>query len=163
MTFLGLHFVGDIPFSQVLIHPTVRDSEGRKMSKSLGNVTDPLEVMDEYGTDALRFAFLGACTLGQDISFAIDRVEGARRFCNKLWNAARFAMQSFTDEIPAIPTQLALPERWILSRLARTERDVDRALDVLRVRARGPDDLSLRVVGVLRLVSRDCEACDGRA
>ncbi len=129
MTFLGLHFVGDIPFSQVLIHPTVRDAEGRKMSKSLGNVTDPLEVMDEYGTDALRFAFLGGCTLGQDMSFAIDRVESARRFCNKLWNAARFAMQSFSTDVPEIPSDLGLPERWILSRLARTQAEVDKALD----------------------------------
>ncbi len=131
MIFLGLHFVGEVPFKQVFIHPMVRDAEGRKMSKSLGNTIDPLDVMDEFGTDATRFAFLGACSLGLDISFAPDRIEGARRFCNKLWNASRFVLGSdlWGDEAPGEPdNDLALPERWILSRLARTQSSFDQAI-----------------------------------
>ena len=131
MVFLGLHFVGDIPFSQVFIHPMVRDAEGRKMSKSVGNVIDPLDVMEEFGTDATRFAFLGACSLTLDISFARDRVEGARRFCNKLWNASRFVLGTglWTDTAPEQPAQLGIPEKWILSRFAQTLSQYDAAID----------------------------------
>ena len=133
MIFLGLHFVGDIPFERVFIHPMVRDPHGKKMSKSVGNTIDPLDVMEEFGTDATRFGFLGACSLGLDISFAPDRMEGARRFCNKLWNASRFVLSSDLWDgkapSPAPTDDLGLPERWILSRLARTQAEVDRAIE----------------------------------
>jgi valyl-tRNA synthetase len=130
MVFLGLHFAGDVPFRDVLIHPTVRDREGKPMSKSLGNVIDPVDVIDQYGTDALRFGLLQACVFGQDMSYADDRMEGARRFCNKLWNACRFVVQHINADTPEVPTgDIGLPERWILSRLAQTEAEVDRALD----------------------------------
>jgi valyl-tRNA synthetase len=130
MIFLGLHFVGDIPFEKIFIHPMVRDEHGRKMSKSVGNVIDPLDVMEQYGTDATRFALLGACTLALDISFAEDRVEGARRFCNKLWNATRFVLgtRMLGDSPPSIDgVELGLPERWILSRLERTKEALEHA------------------------------------
>jgi valyl-tRNA synthetase len=129
MIFTGLHFVGDIPFHEVLVHPVVRDAQGRKMSRSLGNVIDPLDFMAEYGTDALRLSLLQGCSLGQDMSFSVERVEGARRFCNKLWNASRFALPQLMDDPGQLPSDLALPERWILSRLAKTLEDVGQAFD----------------------------------
>jgi valyl-tRNA synthetase len=133
MIFLGLHFVGDIPFERVFIHPMVRDPHGKKMSKSIGNTIDPLDVMEEFGTDATRLGFLGACSLGLDISFAPDRMEGSRRFCNKLWNASRFVLSSELWDgkapSPAPAADLGLPERWILSRLTRTQEEVDRAIE----------------------------------
>jgi valyl-tRNA synthetase len=102
------------------------------MSKSVGNVIDPLDVMEEYGTDATRLALLGACSQTLDIAFSPDRFEGARRFCNKLWNASRFVLQSdlWDDEPPSAPTgDLALPERWILSRLSTTQAAFDEAIE----------------------------------
>jgi valyl-tRNA synthetase len=127
MIFTGLHFVGDIPFRDVVIHAVVRAEDGRKMSRSLGNVIDPLEIIDEYGTDALRLWMMLGCNLGQDVSFSRERVEGSRRFCNKLWNASRFALQQL-DGVPGpLPDGPALPERWILSRFARTVTIVDDA------------------------------------
>ncbi|MEX2538300.1 MAG: valine--tRNA ligase [Actinomycetota bacterium] len=130
MIFTGLHFVGDIPFHDVVVHPVVRDAEGRKMSRSLGNVIDPLETIDQYGTDALRLSMLLGCALGQDMSFSVERVEGARRFCNKLWNAARFALLQLDAEASSPRSAEALPERWILSRLARAKRTVENANEV---------------------------------
>jgi valyl-tRNA synthetase len=130
MIFTGLHFVGDIPFHDVVIHPIVRDAQGRKMSRSTGNVIDPLETIDEYGTDALRLSMMLGCGLGQDMSFSIERVEGARRFCNKLWNASRFAFQQLDGYPGPLPEDLALPERWILSRLATTVKAINEGSDV---------------------------------
>jgi valyl-tRNA synthetase len=130
MIFTGLHFVGDIPFHDVVVHPVVRDAQGRKMSRSIGNVIDPLETMDQYGTDALRLSLLQQCTLGQDISFSSENVEGARRFCNKLWNAARFVQQHLDAAPPKrIRSGLRLPERWILDRLSHTQATISSALD----------------------------------
>ena len=129
MIFTGLHFVGDIPFHDVVIHGLVRDAQGRKMSRSLGNVIDPLDLIERYGTDSLRLSMMLSSTLGQDIAFSEERVEAARRFCNKLWNASRFAL-GFLDGSPEdLPDERALPERWILSRLERTVRTVNEALD----------------------------------
>jgi valyl-tRNA synthetase len=127
MIFTGLHFVGEIPFEEVVVHPVVRDATGRKMSRSIGNVIDPLETIDQYGTDALRLSMLQGCSLGQDMSFSVERVEGARRFCNKLWNASRFALQHLDGHPGPVPADLELPERWILSKLARAIEAVEDA------------------------------------
>jgi len=129
MIFTGLHFVGDIPFTDVVIHPVVRDAQGKKMSRSIGNVIDPLELVDDFGTDALRLAMLLGTNLGMDMSFSVERVEGARRFCNKLWNASRFALNQIDGEPGPVAAELELPERWILSRLAKTVRTIDEASD----------------------------------
>ncbi len=128
MIMAGLHFRGEIPFRDVMIHGVVRDFEGKKMSKSLGNTLDPLEIIERYGTDALRFSLARAAVPGQDTNVAEEWIEGDRRFCNKLWNAARFVLQNLGDEPPEEPTELELPERWILSRLAQVAETVDRAL-----------------------------------
>jgi valyl-tRNA synthetase len=134
MAFLGLHFRGEIPFEKVLIHPTIRDAQGRPMSKSRGNTIEPEYVMDRHGTDALRLALMWGCVLGQDMSFAEDRIEGARRFCNKLWNAARFVLASAERNRPVVPADgLALEDRWILSRLAQTVAAVDGALEAFEL------------------------------
>ncbi len=130
MMFLGLHFVGKKPFDLVLIHPTIRDSQGRPMSKSRGNTIEPDEVIEKQGTDALRFSLMWGCVLGQDMGYAEDRIEGSRRFCNKLWNASRFVLGTIGDgDSAGSRTDLALPERWILSRLAQTVRTVDGSLE----------------------------------
>jgi valyl-tRNA synthetase len=128
MIFTGLHFVGEVPFHEVLIHGLVRDAQGRKMSRSLGNVIDPIEMIEKYGTDALRLAMMLSSTLGQDIAFAEERVEGARRFCNKLWNASRFALAQLDGPPGPLADDQALPERWILSRLAATTDHVNESL-----------------------------------
>jgi valyl-tRNA synthetase len=128
MIFLGLHFLGRKPFDLVLIHPTIRDAQGRPMSKSRGNTIEPDEVIAKHGTDALRFSLMWGCVLGQDMGYAEDRIEGARRFVNKVWNASRFVLGSVGgDGTPG--GELALPERWILSRLAQTVIAVDGALE----------------------------------
>jgi valyl-tRNA synthetase len=108
----------------------VRDFEGKKMSKSKGNTVDPLDLMDRFGTDAVRFALARAAVPGQDTNVAEEWIEGDRRFCNKLWNAARFVLQNLGNQAPGrAQGDLALPERWIRSRLERTRQRVDDALD----------------------------------
>ncbi|MBI2169287.1 MAG: valine--tRNA ligase [Actinobacteria bacterium] len=120
---MGLQFAGDVPFHEVAIHGLVRDADGRKMSKSFGNVIDPLELADRYGADALRFALTRAASPGQDVPLAEEWVEGARNFLNKLWNSARFVSQSLDGRTVAeidtteLPADLALADQWILSRL----------------------------------------------
>ncbi|MBW2101907.1 MAG: class I tRNA ligase family protein, partial [Deltaproteobacteria bacterium] len=88
MMMMGLHFMGDVPFRDVYIHALVRDAEGKKMSKSKGNVIDPLQVMDRYGTDAFRFTLAAFAAQGRDIKMSEERIEGYRHFVNKIWNAA---------------------------------------------------------------------------
>ncbi len=134
MIMMGLHFMGDVPFRDVYIHALVRDMEGQKMSKSRGNVIDPLEVMDRYGTDALRFTLAALAAQGRDIRLSAERIEASRNFANKIWNAARFVLAQVGDYRPgrtraAAPT---LADRWILSRLARTVAAVRRALAAYR-------------------------------
>ena len=125
----GLYFMGDVPFREVLIHGIVRDFEGKKMSKSLGNVIDPLDMIDLYGADALRFSLAFAAVPGNDTNASEDRIEGARKFANKLWNASRFVLLGIGEKRPDLPsTGLSIEDRWILSRLDRTIDDVDRAL-----------------------------------
>ncbi len=131
------HFLGETPFHSIYIHGTVRDSQGRKMSKSLGNGIDPVDVIDLYGRDALRFTLLAQAGAGQDLFIDMDSFAQGRNFCNKLWNASRLIFGSikerFTfDEISNPPTNNLL-DRWILSRLQRTKEDVNKALDHYRL------------------------------
>jgi len=126
MIFSGLEHMGDVPFRYVFIHGIVRDSEGRKMSKSLGNGIDPLEVIEKYGADALRLTLVTGNSPGNDMRFYWERVEASRNFCNKLWNAARFIlmnMQSSGIDKPR-KVKLELPDRWIISRCNRLIREV---------------------------------------
>jgi valyl-tRNA synthetase len=133
MMMMGLRFMGEVPFRDVYIHALVRDIEGQKMSKSRGNVVDPLEVMEQYGTDALRFTLAALAAQGRDIRLSGERVEGYRNFANKIWNAARFVLANLGDYRPrARKTAPTLADRWILSRLTRTISDVQQALKAYR-------------------------------
>ncbi|MDQ3913855.1 MAG: valine--tRNA ligase [Actinomycetota bacterium] len=130
MIMSGMYFAGDVPFPDVFIHGIVRDAEGKKMSKSLGNVVDPLEMIDRYGADALRFSLAFSAVPGNDSNASEDRVEGARNFANKLWNASRFVLMSLGDERPSLDGhELQVDDRWILSRLDATIEMVGRELD----------------------------------
>lgn len=132
MMFSGLENMGKVPFDTVLIHGLVRDSQGRKMSKSLGNGIDPLEVIEKYGADALRFTLVTGNTPGNDMRFYYERVEGNRNFANKLWNATKFTLMNLDDyDKDFVPTkeQLTLADKWILDRLAYTEDYVGTNLD----------------------------------
>jgi valyl-tRNA synthetase len=130
MLMAGLSMMGEVPFRVVYNHGMVRDGEGKKMSKSQGNVIDPLDFVDKYGADALRFALLRASTPGQDAPLAEDWVEGARRFANKMWNAARFVLMVVGEDHPSRPDDaaFALEDRWILSRLEAVRGEVDDAM-----------------------------------
>lgn len=132
MIFQSLEFTEQIPFKDVLIHGLVRDSEGRKMSKSLGNGVDPLEVIEKYGADAMRYMISTSSTPGQDLRFRWERVEQARNFANKIWNASRFALMNLEgvtyDDID-ISGDLSTADRWILHRFNETARDITRLID----------------------------------
>ncbi|MET0825876.1 MAG: valine--tRNA ligase [Acidimicrobiales bacterium] len=129
MLMFGCHFQPPTPFEVVAIHGMVRDAQGKKMSKSFGNVIDPIELMDRYGTDALRFALIRGANPGGDVPMAEEWVEGARNFANKLWNLGRFVISSTaaTGGAPAGPAALA--DRWLLSRLEETREAVTAAYD----------------------------------
>ncbi len=132
MVMMGLSFTGQVPFHTIYLHGLVRDGEGRKMSKTYGNVIDPIEVMDEYGTDALRFTLLTGSTPGNDMNLSLDRIAANRNFANKIWNAARFLVGNLNGEEPTGPPPregLTLPDRWILSRLHRLIANVNRLFD----------------------------------
>ena len=132
MIMSGLHFMGDVPFEWVFVHGIVRDAQGRKMSKSLGNVVDPLELMERYGTDALRFMLAEHAT-GQDIFLHEEWTAGARNFANKLWNASRFVIMNLGDAPasadPPTLDGLSPADRWIMSRLATTTAEATAALE----------------------------------
>lgn len=132
MIFSALEYTGQAPFDTVVIHGLVRDAQGRKMSKSLGNGIDPLEVIREYGADALRLALVMGSTPGNDMRFSDDKVRAARNFANKLWNAARFVMmnlpEGFEAGLPAADT-LDLSDRWVLSCLNTVAKNVTENLD----------------------------------
>ncbi len=116
MIFSGLEYTGKAPFNTVLIHGLVRDAQGRKMSKSLGNGIDPLEIIDQYGADALRLTLVIGATPGNDIRFSDEKVLASRNFANKLWNAARFVMMNLPEDFtPSMPKSLALSDKWVLS------------------------------------------------
>ncbi len=136
MIMMGLKFMKEVPFRTVYVHALVRDAEGQKMSKSKGNVIDPLSVMDRYGTDALRFTLAAMASPGRDIKLSESRIEGYRNFANKIWNAGRFILRSSPAggdlSLPADPTNLSSVNRWILSRLAQCTAEVNRALKAYR-------------------------------
>ncbi len=131
MIFSGLEATGKKPFEYVVIHGLIRDDEGRKMSKSLGNGIDPIEVIDKYGADTLRFTLATNNSPGNDIRFSWDRAEASRNFANKLWNATRFALLNMEiDRVAEIPfDKLDMSDKWILSRLNKLIREVDSNLD----------------------------------
>ena len=131
MIVMGLEFMGDVPFRDVLVHGLVRDALGRKMSKSKGTGVDPLDVMDQYGADALRFTLVNGVGLGNDVRWHPERVEAFRNFANKLWNAARFALLHLepVQQPPPPQGQLPLEDRWILSRLQRAVEETSRLLE----------------------------------
>ncbi len=173
MIMMGLKFRGDVPFREIYIHGLVRDSSGAKMSKSKGNVLDPLDIIDgidleslvkkrttglmqpqrapaieaqtreafpegiaEHGTDALRFTFASLATTGRDVVFDMGRVDGYRNFCNKLWNAARYVLMNTEDRLEGIDAgemSYGTAERWIVTRLQRTEQTVNEALQSYRL------------------------------
>jgi valyl-tRNA synthetase len=135
MVMSGLYFMGEIPFQHVMIHGLVRDPQGRKMSKSLGNVIDPLDVIGTYGADALRFALTRQAGGGQDIPLSTEYIEAARRFGNKIWNATRLVLSNWEAHgAPTLPPEgrWTLPDRWLLSRHQECLREVDAALEEYR-------------------------------
>ena len=132
MIMMGLHFMDDVPFRHVYIHALIRDAEGQKMSKSKGNVIDPLVMLEQYGTDAFRFTLAAFAAQGRDIKMSTERVEGYRNFANKIWNASRFVMMNLEEDFSANSELLnpnsLLSDRWILSRLNSVCKEVQSAL-----------------------------------
>src|SRR4029453_7547598 len=139
MIMLGMHFMEDVPFRDVYLHAIVRDAEGQKMSKSKGNVADPLVVMEKYGTDAFRFT-LAALAQGRDIRISEDRIEGYRNFANKIWNASRLVLSNLDGFAPTLAKKnpAALPDVWIESRLAVAVAEARPARKQYRFTAAGP-------------------------
>ena len=131
MIFSALEYTDNIPFDTVLIHGLVRDAQGRKMSKSLGNGIDPLEIIDKYGADALRFALATGNSPGNDMRFSDERIEAARNFANKLWNAARFVMMNLTIDKIELPAadKLSAEDKWILTKFEQCVQNVNTNLD----------------------------------
>jgi len=131
MMMMGIKFMGVPPFSDVYIHALVRDAQGQKMSKSKGNVIDPLVMVEKYGTDAFRFTMAAMAAQGRDVKLSEERIEGYRNFCNKIWNAARFIHMNLGDFVaePLNKSDItSLPNKWIVSRTNSVAADVDKAL-----------------------------------
>ncbi len=132
MIMMGLHFMDDVPFRHVYIHALIRDAEGQKMSKSKGNVIDPLIMLEQYGTDAFRFTLAAFAAQGRDIKMSTERVEGYRNFANKIWNASRFVMMNLEEDFypnsELLTPNSSLSDRWILSRLNSVCKEVQSAL-----------------------------------
>lgn len=132
MMFQGKEFTGQRPFKNVLIHGLIRDGEGRKMSKSLGNGVDPMDVIEKYGADALRWFLATGSTPGQDVRFTYDKMDAAWNFINKIWNASRYVIMNLAEDTPSqLPDldKLTLADQWILARLNTTVADVTRNFD----------------------------------
>ncbi len=134
MVMAGLEFTDDVPFRTVYLHGLIRDEHGKKMSKSSGNVIDPLVVMDEYGTDALRFTLLTGSTPGSDMNLSMERIASNRNFCNKIWNATRFVISNLGVSFRSRDStwdlaELTVPDRWILSRLNQITAETTRLIE----------------------------------
>jgi valyl-tRNA synthetase len=142
MLMMGLHFMGEVPFKDVYIHALVRDAEGQKMSKSKGNVIDPLEMIGTFGADPLRFTLASMAAQGRDIKLSAERVETNKAFANKIWNATKFALMHLKDYDPNAAAELSTADRWILSRLDLAAAEVREALADYRF-----NDAALRVYG----------------
>ena len=128
----GLEFTNEVPFKDVLIHGIIRDSQGRKMSKTLGNGVDPLDVIEQYGADSLRFSVLSGTTMGNDIRYMPEKLEQASNFCNKLWNASKFVLMNLEDskELNNIDIKdLRIEDKWIISKLAKLTKEVENNID----------------------------------
>jgi len=141
MVMMGLEFKGELPFTEVFLHGTVRDAQGRKMSKSLGNGIDPLDVVEQFGADAMRYTLISACAIGTDIQLDHEDVESSfangRNFSNKIWNVGRFTLMSVGEEsvkpLAAVRDDLELADRWILDRVAETVAGVTDAMESFRL------------------------------
>ena len=129
MIFSAMEQIDEIPFRTVFIHGLVRDSQGRKMSKSLGNGIDPLDMIEQFGADALRFNLITGNSPGNDMRFYVEKCEAMRNFCNKLWNASRFVMMNLTIERNELPEKLEIEDKWILSKLNDVTREVCENMD----------------------------------
>ena len=132
MIFSGIEHMNKEPFKYVFIHGIVRDALGRKMSKSLGNGIDPLEVIDQYGTDALRFALVLGISPGSDLRFSPEKIEAGRNFANKIWNAARFVLMNFDEELDFSkinPSKFDMADKWILSRINTLSKEVTQNME----------------------------------
>lgn len=135
MMFSGIENMGKAPFNTVLIHGLVRDSQGRKMSKSLGNGIDPLEVIDQYGADALRFMLATGNAPGNDMRYIEDKVKASRNFANKLWNASRFIMMNLPDDfqLTGLPENLAMEDKWVISKFNTLAKEVNQNLEAFEL------------------------------
>ncbi|MFC1820366.1 valine--tRNA ligase [Thermodesulfobacteriota bacterium] len=134
MMMMGLRFMGEVPFRDVYIHALVRDVEGKKMSKSKGNVIDPLEVIEQFGTDSFRFTLAAFAAQGRDIKLSEKRIEGYRHFVNKIWNSARLVLMNLDGDVDLVSGDIvhSLPDRWILTRLGQVSGEITEALDEYR-------------------------------
>ncbi len=136
MITMGLEFTGKAPFSTVYIHGLIRDEKVKKMSKSKGNTIDPVEIIEKYGCDALRFTMTSLCTYGgQDIKISDERFEYGRNFANKLWNASRFVLMNLegVDDEPIDKSKLTLVDKWILNQLNETAKTVNQNMKEFRI------------------------------
>ena len=133
MIFSGMEQMDKEPFKTVFIHGLVRDSQGRKMSKSLGNGIDPLEMVEQYGADALRFNLITGNSPGNDMRFYVEKCEAMRNFCNKLWNASRFVMMNLSIDKNELPEKLEIEDKWILSKLNDTVKEVNENMDAFEL------------------------------
>ncbi len=133
MIMMGLTFLNDVPFTEVYIHGIVRDIHGKKMSKSLGNVIDPLIIMEKYGTDALRFSLTQSATAGRDIQLSEDSFTGARNFCNKIWNASRFVLMNIenftTHALQLVSSSLQPMDKWIFTKFNQLIKNIEKAFN----------------------------------
>ncbi len=135
MMFSGIECTGRVPFDTVLIHGLIRDSQGRKMSKSLGNGIDPLEIIDKYGADALRFMLATGNAPGNDMRFIEEKVKASRNFANKIWNAARFIMMNLPDGFKAesLPEKLSVEDKWIISKFNTLAKEINQNLEAFEL------------------------------
>ncbi len=165
MMMMGLHFMEEVPFDTVYIHALVRDEKGAKMSKSKGNVIDPLNIIDQYGADALRMTLAAIAAQGRDIKLSVQRVEGYRNFATKIWNAARFAEMNDCRLVPGFDPKGVREtlNLWALSECAKAVAEVEAGDQVLQVQRGGPRRLPFRLERVLRLDGRARQARSARS